>query len=444
MADKTRNGTLTEGPITSSLLRFSLPVIASMLVTQLTSLADTMVVGNLMDANALAAVSNAATILMYFTFISGGMELAGGLLVAARGPVSTQKQMAALTWTLLAVDMAVSIVMLGLGVLLFRPLLLLINTPEEILEQALLYGRIYLCGLPFLMIYDLSRQIMIGCGISGMAMYFGLGTSVLNIVLDLLLVGPLGVAGAALASALSQAAGFVCVAVWLRKNLLTERFRLSMVSRDCLKDILRLAPPNTVQQMSGTLVTSIKQSLLGSLGVAAIAGYSCAYRVSYFIQIPIFGAAQALVTFIARNAAVHQEDRIRAGIRAAYGLLLILTAVLSALCMLLREPILRLFTSDADTLALGLLMLAWEPPSYLIQVVRHVQEAQLRGRQRMALYLTSSISAMAVGVLACTILVRLTGFAAFYLSSYVSSVYAAICSGLLVRYAKRHPARETG
>ena len=427
---------LTEGPITRSLLRFALPVILSMLVTQLTTLIDTMIVGMKMDADALAAVSNAAAILMYFTFISGGMELAGGLLVATAKPVSTQEKMEKLTWTLLFVDLAVGIVMLAAGMPLFRPLLRLINTPEEILDQAFVYGRIYLCGIPFLMLYDLSRQIMIGCGNSRVPMLFGLGTSVLNLILDLLLVSPMGVAGAALASALAQAAGFVCTAVWLHRNLLRSRFRFSMLQKDSMREILRLGPPNTIQQMSGTIVSSIRQSLLGTLGVAAIAGYSCAYKVSYFIQIPIFGAAQALVTFIAQNAALHQENRIRTGIRAAYRLLFLLTAVLSALCILFREPILRLFTDDADALAYGMLFLAWEPPAYLIQVVRHVQEARLRGRQRMSLYLFSSISSMAVGIAACAILVQVIGFAGFVASTWVTAVYAGICATLLVRYAK--------
>ena len=427
---------LTEGPIGKSLLKFALPVILSMLTAQLTTLVDTMIVGLKMDANALAAVSNAATLLMFFLFISGGMELAAELLVAARKPLYSRDELSELVYNLLFVDVVIGILMIVIGLAIFRPLLILINTPEEIVDQAMLYGIIYLCGIPFQMVYDLSRQILIGYGNSSTPMYFALFTSVLNIVLDLILVDPLGVAGAALASVLAQVSGFVISVLWLGRHLLTGRFRFSMLKKSFLKDIARLAPPNAVQQLSGPIVSSIKQSLLGTIGVAAIAGFSCANKISTFVQIPIYGTAQALVTFIAQNDALKQEDRIRSGIRASYKILFLLTAALALGLILLNRPLLHLFTTDEEAIAYGAIMLTWEPITYVIQVVRHVQEARLRGRQRMSLYLTSSISTMAVNVIACVILVPRIGFSGFYVSSYISSFYAILISGAFVRYAK--------
>ncbi len=426
---------LTEGPVGRGLLRFALPVVLSMLAAQCYTLADTMIVGLKLDANALAAVSNASTLLMFFLFLSGGMELGGNLLVAARKPVSTGEALSGLIYNLLFVDAVIGLAMLGLGLAAFRPLLFLINTPEEIVAQALLYGRIYLFGLPAQMGYDLSRQILIGCGDSKTPLYFVLCTSALNIGLDLVLVERLGVAGAALASALSQLAGCAGVLVWLRRRVLTSGFRRSMLNVQDMKEIGRLAPPNTLQQMSGAIVSVLKQSLLGGLGVAAIAGFSCASKVSTFLIISVYGTAQALVTFIAQNDALGREERIREGIRTAYRILFVLTGGLVLLCVLLNRPILRLFSGDSQVIAYGSALLTFEAPSYLLAVVRHVQEARLRGRQRMLLYLVSSISTMAVNVAACMILVPYTGYAGFYLSTYISTAWSIVLSVLLVRRA---------
>ncbi len=427
---------LTKGPIGKSLLRFALPVILSMLTAQFYTIADTMIVGLKLDANALAAVSNASTLLMFFLFISGGMELGGNLLIASRKPVCTREQLSGLIYNLIFIDAVIGVVMLGIGLAIFRPLLLLINTPEEIVDLALLYGTIYLFGLPFQMVYDLSREILIGCGNSNVPLYFVLFTSLLNIGLDLILVSFWGVAGAAIASAFSQLTGCVGVLIWTKRHLLTGRFQFGLLRVEYMKEIARLSPPNMLQQMSGAVVTAIKQSLLGTLGVTAIAGFSCASKVSTFLLITVYGTAQSLVTFIAQNNALGQEERIRSGLRAAYQILLSLTAVLILVCVLLNRPILRLFSADTGVIYYGSILLTWEALSYPIQVVRHVQEARLRGRQKMLLYLISSISTMTVNIVSCVLLVPHIGYSGFYISTYISSCYALVCSVLLVRYAR--------
>lgn len=434
MQDK-QGKTLTEGPIGRSLLRFALPVILSMLTAQFYTIADTMIVGLKMDANALAAVSNASTLLMFFLFVSGGMELGGNLLMASHKPVYTREQLSQLIYNLLFLDGILGLLMLGLGFLIFRPLLMLINTPAEIVDSALLYGLIYLCGIPFQMIYDLSRELLIGYGNSNTPLRFVIFTSLLNIVLDFILVDFWGVAGAAIASAFAQLVGCVGVFLWLKRHLLVGSFRFSHLQKQHMLDIARLAPPNMLQQMAGPIVSAIKQGLLGTLGVAAIAGFSCASKVSNLMLMPIFGSAQALVTFIAQNYALGQTERIKQGIRAAYKILFALTAVLILICVFLNKPILHLFTTDPEVIVYGSILLTWEPLCYMVQVIRHIQEARLRGHQKMLLYLVSSLGTMAINVVACILLVPHVGYSGFYLSTYISSACAVFLSSGLVKYA---------
>lgn len=271
---------LLTGAVRPALLRYALPIILSMVATQFYAVADTMIIGLRLDADALAAVSNASTVLMIFLFISGGMELGGGLLVAAGKPTATKHEMTELLYNLLFVDEVIALLTTAVGFVTLPALLRLINTPAEILDTAVLYGRIYLLGLPFLMPYDLSKECVMGCGDSKTPLKVIVATSVMNIVLDLVLVGPFGVAGAAAATAAAQVAGAVYMVAFLRRTQMDAAFSPRMLKARYARDIFRLSAPNSVQQASGTIITTVKQGLLGGLGVEAIAGFSCAGKLS--------------------------------------------------------------------------------------------------------------------------------------------------------------------
>ena len=172
---------LLTGAVRPALLRYALPIILSMVATQFYAVADTMIIGLRLDADALAAVSNASTVLMIFLFISGGMELGGGLLVAAGKPTATKHEMTELLYNLLFVDEIIALLTTAVGFVTLPALLWLINTPAEILDTAVLYGRIYLLGLPFLMPYDLSKECVMGCGDSKTPLKVIVATSVMNI-----------------------------------------------------------------------------------------------------------------------------------------------------------------------------------------------------------------------------------------------------------------------
>lgn len=431
--------TLLAGPVRKTMLRFALPIMLSMVTTQLYSMVDAMIVGLCLDADALAAVSNASSVLTIFLFVSGGMELGGSLLAAAARPRSSPEEMSRLTWNILAVDLGAAALMLAAGLWGMEFLLGAINTPPEILESASLYGEVYLLGLPCLMLYDLARQLAIGCGESKIPLYAVIATSVLNIVLDLLLVGPLGVAGAAAATAIAQAAGCAFMLRYLRRSLLAERFRLQDLNWRCFGEIMRLSVPNMFQQAGGTAVVVVRQALLGPLGVAAIAGFSSAGKLSSLLLVPVYGLMQSLVVFIAQNRAADQPDRAEEGVRSARVLLLGYTALVVALCALASRSLIGLFTTNQEAIACGALLLSRECWTFPIGNLRHLQEARLRGRKKMALYLASSTAALATNILACLALVPRMGFSGFCLAPYISTPLGLLLSTALVRISKREP-----
>lgn len=422
---------LLTGAVRPALLRYALPIILSMVATQFYAVADTMIIGLRLDADALAAVSNASTVLMIFLFISGGMELGGGLLVAAGKPTATKHEMTELLYNLLFVDEVIALLTTAVGFVTLPALLRLINTPAEILDTAVLYGRIYLLGLPFLMPYDLSKECVMGCGDSKTPLKVIVTTSVMNIVLDLVLVGPFGVAGAAAATAAAQVAGAVYMVAFLRRTQMDAAFSPRMLKARYARDIFRLSAPNSVQQASGTIITTVKQGLLGGLGVEAIAGFSCAGKLSSLLMMPVFGFVQSTVFFIAQNTAALQPGRVKEGLREGRRILLVYSLGVVAVCIGLRGPLLRLFTTDPAAASYGCTMLAFESVTYLFVAQKHLFEARLRGAQKMGLYLASSLGQIALNLLAYVILVPRIGFAGFWMSSWISAPIGMLLAAAL-------------
>ena len=242
----------------------------------------------------------------------------------------------------------------------------------------MLYGRIYLMGLPFLMMYDLSRQIVISCGESRIPLLAVLVSSVLNIILDMALVGPLGVAGAAAASVLAQMLGSLFMLAYLRRTVLTCGFQLHFLQKHLFQNILRLSVPNTLQQIAPSVAALVKQGLLGTLGVAEIDGFSCSGKLSTLMMMPVYGFAQSLVVFIAQNHSVGAEDRVHSGIHETRNLILTYMSVVVLSCLLLNRQLISLFTDDTAVIRCGAMLLAFESWTYILTAMKHLQEARLR------------------------------------------------------------------
>ena len=424
---------LLNAPVRKTILRFSIPTILGMAATQLYTVADTMIIGRFMDKYALGAVSNASTVLMAFLFISGGLELGCGLLTASQRPKLEQKELSGLIYNMLFWDLVVGLLILGSGLWGMERFLLLINTPSEIMDAAMLYGRIYLLGLPFLMLYDLSRQVVISCGESRVPLLAVLASSVLNIILDLVLVGPLGVAGAAAASVLTQVLGCLFMLTYLHRTVLACSFQLHFLQKRCFRDILRLSVPNTLQQIAPPAVALVKQGLLGTLGVAEIDGFACSNKLSTLMMMPIYGLVQSLVVFIAQNHSVGAVDRVRSSIRETRNLILSYMSIVVLSCLLLNRQFLSLFTNDTAVIRCGAMLLEFESWTYILTAMKHLQEAQLRGQMKMGLYLISSLLPIGINIACCLMLVPRFGYSGFYLSTFVSAPFGLLLAMVLVK-----------
>jgi Na+-driven multidrug efflux pump len=226
-------------------------------------------------------------------------------------------------------------------------------------------------------------------------------------------------------------AGAVYMVAFLRRTQMDAVFSPRMLKARYARDIFRLSAPNSVQQASGTIITTVKQGLLGGLGVEAIAGFSCAGKLSSLLMMPVFGFVQSTVFFIAQNTAALQPGRVKEGLREGRRILLVYSLGVVAVCIGLRGPLLRLFTTDPAAASYGCTMLAFESVTYLFVAQKHLFEARLRGAQKMGLYLASSLGQIALNLLACVILVPRIGFAGFWMSSWISAPIGMLLAAAL-------------
>ena len=176
--------------------------------------------------------------------------------------------------------------------------------------------------------------------------------------------------------------------------------------------------------------------LLGGLGVTAIAGFSCASKISSLLMMPVYGFIQSIVFFIAQNTAAAQPDRVQTGLREGRRILFVYSLLVVTICILFREPLLRLFTTDTETARCGAVLLAFESVSYLFVTQKHLLEGRLRGAQKMGLYLLSNLGQIGLNLLCCILLVPLVGFNGFWLSTWISTPAGLVLAYVLVKASR--------
>ncbi|MDE6675867.1 MAG: hypothetical protein K2K19_13840, partial [Acetatifactor sp.] len=223
------------------------------------------------------------------------------------------------------------------------------------------------------------------------------------------------------------------------RTVLTCGFRLHFLEKHCFWDILRLSVPNTLQQIAPPVVALVKQSLLGTLGVAQIDGFSCSGKLSTLMMMPVYGFSQSLVIFIAQNHSVGAADRVRSGIRETRNLILVYMSAVVLSCLLLNRQLLSLFTDDKDVIQCGAMLLAFESWTYILTAMKHLQEARLRGQMKMGLYLISSLLPTGINIACCLIFVPKLGYSGFYWSTFVSAPFSLLLAMSLVKFKLPEP-----
>ena len=361
---------LTHGSITKGLLLFALPMIAGNLLQQLYNIADTLIVGQALGRNALAAVGSAYTLMVFLTSIFLGLSMGAGALFSICLGRGDKKALRAAVAHAFALIGAVTLV-LNLSVyLLADPILRFLQIPHELYSSMRDYLLIIFGGLAATFLYNFFACLLRAVGNSVVPLWFLGISALLNIGLDLLFVPVLhfGVAGAAAATVIAQyvsGGGLTLYTILRCRELLPRREDLHFNGR-ILRELADLSLLTCVQQSAMNFGILLVQRLVDSFGPIIMAAFAAAVKIDSFAYLPVQDFGNAFSTFAAQNYGAGQTERLRQGFRTATAVSAAFSCAISAMVVLFARPLMRIFVQAGETevLAAGVRYLRIEGAFY--------------------------------------------------------------------------------
>ena len=384
MTDKKTQMDLTEGPILSKLILFALPFLGSSLIQELYSMVDVMFIGNFLGTDASAAASAGTNITSFLLKIFSGFGIGVGIAVARAYGAKNESWISEIIHTVATVTVTVSLILTAAAMVFARQFLIWLSTPEDILDMATTYIRIYFVSEIAAICYNMSNGILSALGDSSSALLYQFIGGLVNVAGDavLTLVFGCGINGIAAASVLAQTVAALFTVLRLAK--LPEAYRFSLkklhVNGNALKEVLRLGIPSALQMGIINFSNMTVQSQINSLGTVSIAAFGAYYQAENFIYYPIAAVGSAYVTFVGQNSGAGRDDRLKKGLRIALAMSLLMAVTTISAEIPLRRTVFSLFTSDADVLELGCRMGMRSFLFYWVFCPYDVLGADLRGR----------------------------------------------------------------
>lgn len=378
---------MTSGKEWKHLLVFSLPLMAGNALQQLYNTVDGIIVGNFVGDIALAAVGACAPMTMLFVMLAIGMSAGSSVVIAQYFGAGKTAEMRRAVSTSIILLLVMGAVLSVVGVVVARPFLVhILSVSEPYIEYAADYFAIYAVGLVFQFAYNIFAAILRALGDPKATLYFLLISSVTNLVLDLLFVVAFRweVAGAAIATVISQLVSAVAAVIYMMRRHEVLRFRRGefRFHPASAKLTLRIAVPNTLQQTIVSCGNLALQRIINDYGavyMGLMSGTTAAMRLESFIMIPIFSFNVALATFTGQNIGAGKPERVRAGRRANLVMSLLVTVVVDVVVLLLRTQLVGLFGVSDAGMGYGVTYLMILCPSLIIFCMQIVNGGVLQG-----------------------------------------------------------------
>ena len=404
------NQDLTVGTPSRVLWRFCLPLFGSIVFQQLYNIADSLVAGRFVGENALASVGNSYEITLIFLAFAFGCNIGCSVIVSQPFGAKEYRALKTAVSTAAIGSGVICLVLMALGLLLGRQLLELIQTPEELMADSLIYLNIYLYGLPFLFFYNLATGVFSALGDSKTPFYFLAASSTANIALDILFVTAfqMGVAGVAWATFLCQ--GISCVlavvVVLLRLRRIETTGHVAAFSFPMLCRIARIAVPSILQQSFVSVGNIIIQSVINGFGPGVIAGYSAAVKLNNLVITSFTTLANGVSNFAAQNLGAWKLERIHAGFRAGLKMVWLLCIPLVGLYFFAGKWMLLLFLESPSQAAMdtGLTFLRILSPFYFVVSAKLVADGILRGIGSMLRFMIATFTDLLLRVVLASVL----------------------------------------
>lgn len=433
--DKRKGNTdLTEGKVWKVIVRFALPLLVGNLLQQFYNITDSIIVGQFLGKEALAAVS--ASFFIYYFIISLVIGVGSGTTVVISQLFGAkQYQKVQLAFSSFFIFMLVGGIILSIaGIIFTEPVFRLTNTPEEVIPQAVAYFRIYIGGTFLFVTFNSIISILRGVGESVRPMLFILITTVLNIAFDLLfiLVFKWGIEGAARATVVSQGIG-MCIALAYVNNthpLLSIKKQDMLFDWKLFKESLKIGLPTSVQQCAIALGLIALLGIVNSFGTNTLTAYGAAGKIDTIITQAILTLSGALAAFCGQNIGAGRLDRVKKGVQFTMYTNVALGLLTFAAVYLFGNEMMRIFTKDIDVVAIGKEYLLIIGGFFIVHGALNVYNGALRGAGDTLFPMITS--------LVCLWLIRIP--LAYYLSSWLGrngiwwAIGISITIGLIVTF----------
>ena len=324
---------MTEGVIWKQILIFSLPLLVGNLFQQLYNTVDSIVVGNYVSSQALAAVSTSNSLINLIIGMFMGISVGASVIISQYYGAKNHKKLSWAVHTCIALSLIGGVGMIVLGVALSPLILVWMNTPADVLAESTTYLRIYFCGSLFNIVYNMGSGILRAVGDSKRPLYFLIAASLTNVVLDLLFVVGFhwNIAGVAIATVASQGISAALVMLVLMRT--EEPYRVEAgkirVEKRMMRRVLAVGIPSGIQQSIISLSNVIVQSNINVYGSAAMAGFGSYSKIEGFIMLPLQTTCMSATTFTGQNIGAKKYDRVKKGIVQGMAMSAIYTVVVS-------------------------------------------------------------------------------------------------------------------
>lgn len=432
---------IREKPL-KALLLFAFPMIIGNLFQQFYTMVDSVVVGRFVSENALAAVGASYSLTNVFISIAIGGGVGASVLVSRYFGARDYRRMKTSVSTALISFLVVSLALGGIGLLLGDQIMEVLNTPENIMEDAVTYLNIYFMGLPFLFMYNVLSAMFNALGKSRIPLYLLIFSSVFNVVLDLIMVCSfhMGVSGVAWATLIAQGISAVMAFLIFIREMRSYQSgeEIRWFDRREFGSMCRIALPSILQQSTVSIGMMLVQSVVNSFGAQMLAGYSAGMRIESICIVPMAAMGNVMSSFTAQNLGAKQQERVVKGYHTAYGIVFGFGILICVILEIFYRPLILMFLGEEGTaLALNTGMSYMRFIGFFFSFIglKMITDGLLRGAGDMKMFTVANLVNLGIRVVVAVTMAPRFG---------IAFVWYAVPMGWLANYLISFARYKTG
>lgn len=374
---------MTQGNVWKLLVTFSIPLIIGNLLQQMYNTADSIIVGNFVGSNGLAAVGSGTALINLIIAFAQGASVGAGVVVSQYIGADKKDKIKISVHTSICISIILGLILSLLGIFASPSLLIMMKTPKVVLKSSILYLQIYCGGLIFNVIYNMATGILNAAGNSKKPLVYLAIASFTNIILDLLFIKifKLGVMGAAIATDISQAISCILAIGYLLKVKSDYKLYIKdlKINKETAVKIIKIGLPTAIQNMVISFSNVLVQSSVNAYGATAMAGYAAYLKIDGFNILPVLSISMAVTTFTGQNVGANRLDRVKKGMYSSLIMVLVYTVFIGAVLLIFSHQVLGLFTHSAKVIMYGQLAMKYFCPYYFLLGILNVFAGTVRG-----------------------------------------------------------------